>query len=311
MMASALLTLDFWESVLAGGLRLGVPVGIAAAGELVGERSGTLNLGVEGTMALGALAGVAGAVTAGVAGGLVAGLLVGALAGLLFAWLVLGRRANEVVIGFAFSLGGVGLATFLYRTGYDRPPAIRPLGAWKVPGLSEIPVVGPVLFDQPVVVWLLPLLLVGIALMFRSTRFGLELRAAGDHPEAARARGVDVPRVRVAGVVIAGALGGLGGAVLAAGIVGEYSDQIIGGRGFVALALVIAARWRPMWLLPTAWGIGALQAFQLNVQTSGGLGLPVELLRALPYLVTLAVLAVGLGRTGAPRALGRLTQEGA
>ena len=310
-MASDLLTADFWEAVLAGGLRLGVPVGIAAAGELVGERSGALNLGVEGTMAVGALAGVAGSVAAGVAGGLVAGLLVGAVAGLLFAWLVLRQRANEVVVGFALSLGGVGLATFLYRTVYDTPPSIEPLAAWDVPGLSRIPFVGPVLFDQPVVVWLLPLLLVAIALMFKFTRFGLELRAAGDGPEAALARGVDVFRVRVAGSVIAGALGGLGGAVLAAGIVGEFSDQIIGGRGFVALALVIAARWRPMLLLPAAWGIGALQAFQLKVQTSGGLGLPVELLRALPYLVTLLVLAIGIGRMSAPRALGRLTQEGA
>jgi simple sugar transport system permease protein len=310
-MASDLLTADFWEAVLAGGLRLGVPVGIAAAGELVGERSGSLNLGVEGTMAVGALAGVAGSVAAGVAGGLVAGLVVGAVAGLLFAWLVLRQRANEVVVGFALSLGGVGLATFLYRTVYDRPPSIRPLGAWEVPGLSKIPFVGPVLFDQPIVVWLLPLLLVAIAVMLRTTRFGLELRAAGDGPEAAVARGVDVVRVRVAGSVIAGALGGLGGAVLAAGIVGEFSDQIIGGRGFVALALVIAARWRPMLLLPAAWGIGALQAFQLKVQTSGGLGLPVELLRALPYLVTLLVLAIGIGRMSAPRALGRLTQEGA
>ena len=88
------------------------------------------------------------------------------------------------------------------------------------------------------------------------------------------------------------------------------ADQIIGGRGFVALALVIAARWRPALLLPAAWGIGALQAFQLRVQTAGGIGLPVELLRALPYVVTLAVLAIGFGGVSAPRALGRLTQEG-
>lgn len=309
-MSSALWTADFWETVLAGGLRLGVPVGIAAAGELVGERSGSLNLGVEGTMALGALAGVAGSVVAGVVGGLVAGTVVGALAGLLFAWLVLARRANEVVVGFALSLGGVGLATFIYRTAYDSAPSITPLSAWKVPGLSSIPFVGPILFRQPVVVWLLPVLLVAIAWMLRSTRFGLELRAAGDGPEAAAARGVDVMRVRTVGVLIAGCLGGLGGAVLAAGIVGEFSDQIIGGRGFVALALVIVARWRPMLLLPAAWGIGALQAFQLRVQASGGLGLPVELLRALPYLVTLLVLAVGIGRASAPRALGRLTQSG-
>jgi ABC-type uncharacterized transport system permease subunit len=302
---SELTSLDFWEGVVGGGLRLGVPVGVAAAGELVGERSGTLNLGVEGTMALGAFAGVVGSVAAGATFGLVTGAVCGALVGLLFAFLVLVRHANEVVIGFAVSLGGVGLATFLYRTIYETPPRIRPFGAWEVPGLERLPLLGPVLFRQPVIVWLLPLVLVAIAFVLARTRAGLELRAAGDAPGAATARGVHVQRVRIGASIVAGALGGLGGALLSAGIVGEFSDQIIGGRGFLALALVIAARWRPLLLLPAAWGIGALQSFQLRVQTIGGLGLPVELLRALPYVVTLLVLAIGLGGARAPLALGR------
>jgi ABC-type uncharacterized transport system permease subunit len=306
---SQLTSLDLWETVLAGGLRLGAPVGIAAAGELLGERSGSLNLGVEGTMALGAFAGVLGSVAVGVVGGLVLGALVGAAVGGVFAWLVLGRRANEVVVGFAISLGGVGLATFLYRTIYTKPPLITPVSAWRVPGLAGVPFFGTILFRQPVLVWLLPIALVAIALVLGRTRFGLELRAAGDGPQAAAARGVNVTRVRVLSSLIAGGLGGLGGAVLSAGIVGEFSDQIIGGRGFVALALVIAARWRPALLLPAAWGIGATQAFQLRIQVSGGLGLPVELLPALPYLLTLVVLAIGVGSANAPRALGRLTQE--
>jgi general nucleoside transport system permease protein len=306
---SALTSVDFWESVIAGGLRLGLPVGVAAAGELVGERSGVLNLGIEGTMALGAFAGVLGSVAFGVTGGLVAGVLCGVVVAAVFSWLVLLRGANEVVIGFAFSLGGVGLATFLYRTIYDSPPSIRPLAAWDVPGLSSVPILGPVLFQQPVIVWLLPVVLAVIAVVLRRTRAGLELRAAGDGPEAATARGVSVTAVRVRASLAAGALGGLGGALLSAGIVGEFSDQIIGGRGFVALALVIAARWRPMPLLPAAWGIGALQAFQLRVQTVG-LDLPVELLRVLPYLMTLVVLGVGLGGARAPLALGRRAGEG-
>ena len=306
---STLTSVDFWEGVVASGLRLGVPVGVAAAGELVGERSGVLNLGVEGTMALGVFAGVVGSVAFGVTGGLVAGVLCGMLVGALFSYLVLLRGANEVVIGFAVSLGGVGLATFLYRTIYTSPPSIRPLAAWDVPGLSRLPVLGPVLFRQPVIVWLLPLVLAVIAIVLARTRAGLELRAAGDGPDAAVARGVAVRAVRVRASLVAGALGGLGGALLSAGIVGEFSDQIIGGRGFVALALVIAAGWRPMLLLPAAWGIGALQAFQLRVQTVGGLGLPVELLRVLPYLMTLVVLAVGLGGARAPLALGRRAEE--
>ena len=244
-------------------------------------------------MALGAFSGVVGSVTVGRTFGLLAGAACGALVGLLFAVLVLVRRADQVVVGFALSLGGVGLATFLYRTVYDSPPSIDPFGVWPVPGLGRIPLLGPVLFRQPVIVWLFPLSLVVMAWALDQTRAGLELRAAGDAPDAAAARGVDVTRVRLRTTVVASALGGLGGALLSAGIVGEFSDQIIGGRGFLALALVIAARRRPLWLLPAAWGVGALQAFQLRVQTVGGLGLPVELLRALPYLVTLAVLAFG------------------
>jgi simple sugar transport system permease protein len=306
---SGLASVDFWEAVLAGGLRLGVPIGLAASGELIGERSGVLNLGVEGNMALGAFAGVVGAVTFGVAGGLVAGAVTGALMGLVFALLVVRWRANEVVVGFAVALGGVGLATFLYRSIYDTRPSWKPLQAVNVPGLERLPLLGPVLFRQPIVVWLLPIVLVAVAVVLRRTRAGLEVRAAGDGPAAARAKGVAVDRVRIVASVLGGMLGGLGGAVLSAAIVGEFSDQIIGGRGFVALALVIAARWRPLLLLPAAWGIGALQAFQLRVQAEGGFGLPVELLQALPFVVTLAVLAIGVGSSRAPRALGHVASE--
>ena len=170
---------------------------------------------------------------------------------------------------------------------------------WPVPGLGRIPLLGPVLFRQPVIVWLSSPVARGHGVGAETTRAGLELRAAGDAPEAAAARGVDVDVGPAAhDRPVASALGGLGGALLSAGIVGEFSDQIIGGRGFLALVLVIAARRRPLWLLPAGVGSGARQAFQLRVQTVGGLGLPIELLRALPYLITLAVLAFGRGSGG-------------
>lgn len=306
---SDLLTIGFWEVVLAGGFRLAVPVGLAAAGELVGERAGVLNLGVEGVMAMGAVGGVFGAAAAGTVAGLVVGTLVGAAVGALFSWLVVRQRANEIVCGFALALGGVGLATFVYRSTYTTPPQLNPFRAVAIPGLSDLPLVGPVLFNQPLVVWLLPIVLVVVGWVLRRTRSGLEVRAAGDGPNAARARGVDVDRVRVTACIVAGALGGLGGAVLSAGIVGEFSDQIVGGRGFVALALVIAARWQPTLLLPAVLFIGSLQAFYLRAQAGKGIGLPVELLQALPFVMTLVVLAIGIGTTHAPRALGRLAHE--
>jgi simple sugar transport system permease protein len=307
--AASLSSLGFWEAVLAGGFRFAVPIGLAAVGELIGERAGVLNVGVEGTMALGAIGGVAGAAAAGPTLGLVTGAAVGAVVVLLFGLLVVRLRANEVVVGFALALGGVALATFLYRAGWDSPPDISPFRAVEIPGLADIPILGAALFDQPVIVWLLPVVVVGTALALRRTLVGLRVRAAGDGPEAARARGVDVARVRIGACVAAGALGGLGGAVLVAGLVGEFSDQVIGGRGFVALAVVIAARWRPGLVIPIVFGIGSLQSFQLRAQATSDIDVPVALLQALPFLVTLIVLAIGVGAAAAPRALGRLEQE--
>lgn len=305
VVASELAELGFWEAVLATGVRVALPLGLAALGELIGERAGVLNLGVEGTMALGALGGVAAAATVGPLAGPVGGLAVGAVVGLLFALLVVRWRLNEVVVGFALALGGVALATFLYRGLWDTRPTVTPFGAVELPLLSDLPLLGPVLFDQPLLIWLLPIAAVTTAWTLRHTRVGLVVRAVGDGPEAAEAKGIHVARVRTAALVVAGALGGLGGALLSAGLVGEFSEQIIGGRGFVALALVIAAGWRPLTLLPLVVVIGALQGFQLRVQAAGGLGLPVEVIQALPYLVTLAVLAFGIGSARAPRSLGK------
>lgn len=305
IIATQLATLEFWESVLATGIRVALPLGLAALGELIGERAGVLNLGVEGTMALGAIGGVTAAVIGGPTLGLVGGLLVGALVGLVFALTVVHARINEIVVGFALALGGVALATFLYRAGFDARPQIRPFGAVAIPVLSDLPVVGRPVFRQPLIIWLLPVVAGLTAWVLHRTRIGLTLRAVGDGPEAARARGIDVERVRTAALVVGGALGGLAGAVLAAGLVGEFSDQIIGGRGFVALALVIAAGWRPWVLVPLVLAVGSLQGFQLRVQAIGGIGVPVPVLQSLPYLVTLAVLALGIGAVRAPRTLGK------
>jgi ABC-type uncharacterized transport system permease subunit len=304
-----MIDLEFWEAVLAGGVRLAVPLGLAATGELLGERAGVLNLGLEGVMATGAVGGVIGAAAFGPTVGLLAGAAVGALVGLLFALLTVRVGADELICGFALALGGSGAAIFLYRALYDAPPAIDPYRAVEVPGLSSVPFFGPVLFAQPLVIWLLPVAVLAVGLVLRVTRVGLEIRAAGDGPDAARARGVDVDRLRLTVSAVGGGLAGLGGAVLCVGLVGEFSDQIIGGRGFLALALVIAARWRPSLLLPAVLSIGALQALQLKVQATGSTPVPVEILQAVPFLVTLAVLAVGLGSSSAPRALGRLSQE--
>jgi simple sugar transport system permease protein len=304
-----LLDFDFWVGVLAGGVRLAVPLGLAALGELIGERAGVLNLGVEGTMALGALAGVVAGAAAGAWIGLATGLVVGAVVGLIFGLLVIRVGANEVVTGFGLVLGGGGLAIFIHNGFFETTPRLSPPSALDIPGLGDIPGIGPILINQPPVVWLFPIAVIITALVFRYTKAGLQIRAAGDGPDAARARGVDVNRTRIRALVAAGALTGLGGAVLTAGTVGQFSDFVVGGRGFVALALVIVARWKPVWLLASALLIGAAQAFQLFAQAQAGLNLSVDLLQALPFLLTLAVLAVRPGGADAPPSLGRLGLE--
>ncbi len=309
LLASALTESEFWVGVLAGGVRLAVPLGLAALGELIGERAGVLNLGVEGTMALGALAGVVIGAFAGSWVGLAAGLAVGALVGLVFALLVVRAGANEVVTGFGLVLGGGGLAIFIHNGFFETIPRLSPPAALDVPVLGDIPVLGPALINQPPVVWLFPVAVLITTLVFRYTTAGLRVRASGDGPNAARARGVNVDRTRIRALIVAGALTGLGGAVLTAGTVGQFSDFVVGGRGFVALALVIVARWNPVWLLPSALLIGAAQAFQLFAQAQAGLNLSVDLLQALPFLLTLAVLAVRPAGADAPPSLGHLGSE--
>lgn len=308
LVASALSDVEFWESALSTGVRLSVPLGLAALGELVNERAGVLNLGVEGTMALGALSGAVVAASFGASVGLLGGLVVGALVGLVFSLLVVRARINEIIVGFALALGGVALASFLFRAGFEDGASARPFGTVRVPGLADLPLLGPVLFEQPLVVWLLPIALAVTAWVLRETTWGLMLRAAGDGPEAAASRGLSVERVRVTAVTIGCALGGLAGSMLSAGFVGEFSEQIVGGRGFVALAIVIAAGWRPWLILPLVLVVGSLQGFQLAAQGSGDVGVPLPFLQALPYVVTLAVLAFGLGSSRAPRTLGRMAQ---
>jgi general nucleoside transport system permease protein len=307
MSGSAIWTLDFWEAVFSTGIRLAVPLALAALGELIGERAGVLNLGVGGTMAVGAFAGVVGADTFGVTVGLLVGAVAGALFGALFALLVVMRGANEIVVGFGFALGGLALPSFLYRGVYDTRPSITPHQAVDITLLSDLPVAGPILFTQPLLVWLMPLVAGAIAFVMTRTSAGLAVRAVGDGPEAARAKGIPVDRTRTLALSAAGSLAGLGGAVLSVGLVGEYSDEIIGGRGFVALALVIAASWRPWLLVVLCLAVGSLQGFQLRAQ-SLDIGVPVELFQALPFVVTLIVLAFGVGAARAPRALGRLTR---
>lgn len=304
---NALMDLAFWGSVIAGGVRLAVPVGLAALGENIGERAGVFNIGIEGTMALGAFSAYAATVSLGdPIVGLAVGLGVGIVVGLVFAAATVWARADQIVVGFALALVGIGIATFLFRTFYvsGAPPLITSIPEWRIPGLHGIPLIGEGLFAQTPLVYLFPLAAVGSAYLLFRTRLGLEVRACGEDPDAAEARGVRVDVTRTIALGLGGGLVGLGGAILSVGLVNGYQETIVGGRGFLAIALVIAGRWRPGLIAVAALGIGILQSFQLRIQGTG-VDIPSQLLTALPFAVTLAVMAFSRRGQDGPAALSK------
>lgn len=302
-----LMDLAFWEIVLAGAIRLATPIVIAALGETIAERSGTINLGIEGMMAIGAFAGIWGAAEAGWGIGLVAGGIAGAVLAFGMAVAVLRGGANQIVVGIAMTLLGAGLAAYFFKLWQPsgRDAVIVPLvPTIRIPVLADLPLVGPTLFQQNLLTYGAVALLALVAWGLVRTRPGLMLRAVGDDPDSAAMRGVDVLRVRGLALVAAGALAGLGGAAMTIGYLGSYTDGVTGGRGWIALAVVIIGRWSPVGAVLGALLFALCDSLALLAQSWAG-GLPVEAWTALPYAVTLAVLVLTARRQNAPRALGR------
>jgi ABC-type uncharacterized transport system permease subunit len=305
--------------VLAAGVRLAVPTLLAALGEIVTERAGVLNLGLEGVMLVGALAGFVaagaaeGALPPAAAGlapwlGLGAGALAGILMGLVMAVLCVSLRADQVVAGVTLVALGHGCTAYVHReaTGGGLAARIAPMGPVELPGLGDLPVVGPVLFAQDPATYLSLALVLGVWLLLFRTGWGLALRAVGEHPAAADTAGIDVARVRYAAVLLGSALAGLGGAVLTVAQLGLFKEGVTAGRGWIAVALVIFARWRPGRALAGALLFGCATALQFRLQALDLPWLPYELLLMLPYALTLLVLARARrgGDGAAPAALG-------
>jgi ABC-type uncharacterized transport system permease subunit len=291
----------------AATVRVATPLALAAIGETVSERGGVLNLGIEGAMLGGALGAAWGALHGGAWAGVAAGTTVGMLAGLVFGLVAVVGKGDQIITGTAVTLAAIGL------TGLLAPPALGIAGAalalptlspTPIPGLSRIPVLGPVLFSQSVLTYATVFLGMAATWLLWRTRFGLELRAAGESPEAARAAGVSVTRVRLVATLIGGGLAGLAGASLVLAQVGAFTERMTAGRGFIAVAIVVLGRWHPMGAILAALLIGATIALQFLFQAAGA-QIPYQALLALPYLLALAVLATVVGRAGAPAGLTR------
>jgi ABC-type uncharacterized transport system permease subunit len=285
-----------------------VPLILGALGGVVGERSGVVNVAIEGQLLFGGfMTALVGSATHNLFVGVVAGTLAGALMGLLLAVLAIRYLIEQVVLGVVLNLLALGVTGFLYKslmqTNQSSYNSVTQFDSFRIPGLASIWVVGPVLFDQPLIIYLTVFLVVLVHLGLFRTRWGLRTRAVGEHPAAADTVGIKVLRLRYRNVMLGGAFAGLGGAWLV-GNVGNFTESMTNGKGFIALAAVIFGRWSPFGALAAASLFGFTAA--LADQTSSlQLPIPSDLLSTLPYVATLFAVAGLIGRVRAPAADGK------
>ncbi len=285
-----------------------VPIILAAIGELVVEKAGVLNLGVEGMMIIGAICGFIAAVQTGSpVMGFLGGAAGGAVLSLVFGFLTQYMLSNQVATGLALTLFGLGLSSLLGQ-GYN---GIKPPATVDVPfgPLADIPVAGPILFSHDWVVYLSVLTVAAVWAVLRFTRTGLILRAVGESHDAAHALGYKVIRIRLLAITFGGAMAGLGGAYISLVRVPQWTDGITAGAGWIALAIVVFASWKPWRVLIGAYLFGGIAVLQLNLQAAGA-AIPVEYLSMSPYLITILVLVImssgkGKAALNAPASLGQ------
>jgi general nucleoside transport system permease protein len=295
------------EAIVLSVIAASTPLVLAASGELVVERSGVLNLGVEGMMIIGAACGFAGAYTSG---STVVGALCGVLAGValaaIFGILTLGLAVNQVAAGLALTILGVGLSGLIGRGFVGEKIVLAP--QLHVPILTDLPIVGRIVFGEDAFVYVSIALIIAIWLFLYRTRPGLVLRAVGDNHASAYALGYPVLKIRMMAVLFGGACAGLAGAFLPLAYTPFFIPGMTAGRGWIALALVVFASWRPGRLVAGAYLFGAVSILQLHAQALG-LGIPSQLMSSLPYLATVLVLVLisrtrGTAGSAAPASLG-------
>lgn len=297
------------ELLLAAAIIAGTPILFAALGELLSERAGVINLGLEGTMLVGAVAGFAATAQTGSAWfGTAFAAFAAGLFGLLFAFLVITLRMNQIVTGLAFTILGGGLSAYLGKPFIGKPVAdvmAKPdFGA-----LADLPFVGPALFRHDALVYLAVILAIAVSFYIWRTRYGLILRSLGESPDVVDTLGMNVTLLRYVYVVVGTAFAGLGGAYLSLVYTPSWIENMTAGRGWIALALVIFASWRPMWLLAGAYLFGLVDALRFRMQIGGDALISPYFLNMLPYVATIVVLVLMSSnrsrlKFGAPAALG-------
>lgn len=312
-MLEQIFTLTFMTAFLAAAVRMAVPLAYAAMGELIAEKSGILNIGMEGVMLAGAFFSFAGAFfTGSIFLGLVCGILGGVAVSMVHGGLSIHLAKDQSVSGISLNIFALGVTSFLYKlmSSGDTYKQIDPLSRMRIPVLADIPLVGSALFEQDIMTYVLYFLVAGIAWFYAKTSLGLSFAAIGENPRAADAAGIPVHRYQYIAMVLNGILGGVGGAYLVLVQVGNFTENMTSGRGYIALAAVILGRYVPGGILAASFLFGAANALQIRLQAVG-VPLPPQALAMLPYVITLAALLTSIGKNQKPEALSRPYVRGA
>lgn len=298
---------SFLTALFASGMRQGVPLIYGSVGDCVSEKAGVVGICIEGEIIFGAFFSYLFALRSG---NLWLGVLMGAIAGLISSLLVAAWsiyfKQDQSIIGIMFNIFAAGFTNFLNRKIFGVSIASEKIETFKpikIPGLSEIPVIGEVFFNQDILTYLSIVLAVITLLVMKKTKLGLQMLAVGENPKAAQASGVQVQRYRLIAYMFCGFTAGLAGASLTLSTAGSFTEVISAGRGFICLAIVILARWNPVVACIAGFGFGSIQALQLRLQIMGSV-VPHQFFIALPYLITLVVLIVAGHNIRAPKELG-------
>ena len=298
----------FIVSLLAAGIRMAIPILLPATGEIFAERSGILNINLEGQMLVGAFVSfIVGFYSHNLTISLLAGAFAGMLMALLMAVCCIRWQCNHVVIGITLNMFALGCTSFWYRVVFGvttaPPKADVVTGSLAIPGLSKIPYVGEVFFNQNILFYISVIIVCVAFFVLKKTQFGLQIRASGEYPRAAETMGVNVSRMRYISMAICGVMAGMGGSFLSLISLNRFVDNITASRGFIALAIVIFGKWDPWRVFLASLLFGTTDALQLRLQAVG-VAAPYQFLMMLPYALTILVMIVTAKRSHSPAALG-------
>ncbi|MFQ9511536.1 MAG: ABC transporter permease [Lachnospiraceae bacterium] len=306
-MLEQIFTMSFMTAFLTAAVRMAVPIMYAGLGETFSEKSGILNIGMEGVMLSGAFFSFAGAYYfQNIWIGLLCGIFGGVAVSSLHAFISIKCEQDQSVSGIALNIFMLGVTSFLYKQMSEGQSyqQIETLSTIKIPVLSEIPLIGNGFFNQDILTYGLYVLIIVATIFYKKTSLGLSFAAVGEHPRAAEAAGIPVHKYQFLSTIINGVFGGIGGAYLVLAQLGVFTENMVSGRGYIALAAVILGRYTPYGMFGAALIFGGANALQIRLQAIG-VPLPTQALAMLPYLFTLITLFVSAGKSNEPEALGK------